>query len=197
MMKNRNKLINTLVIAFMVVFITGAAFAFAPGILDVTGTVNIAVSDYIVWTNVEAGPDFELIIPVGGEFGATHSAEIVDARDRTNQRIEWTINFSEPGELAFAEITATATNQSALHAVTITDLSYGWDDDEIADDFGLIFDVTTDSFVGLTVAPGAEATLFLSVIWDGVIPPDFEGSATDGYTFVNTFFIEFDYELAP
>jgi len=194
MMRNRKKTINTLVIAFMLTFLVGAAFAFAPGILDVRGTVNIAVPEYVVWTNVVAGPDFELITPAGWEFGATHSAEIVDARDRTNQRIEWTINFSEPG---FAEITATAENQSALHAATITNVSYGWDDDELADAFGLTVDIIVASFVGLTLEPGAEATVTILVGWfDGIIPPDFEASATDEYTFVNTFFIEFDYELA-
>jgi len=193
-MKNRNKLINTLVIAFILVVGAGAAFAFAPGILDVTGTVNIAIPDYIVWTNVEAGPDFELINPLGWEFGATHTAEIVDARERTNQRIEWTINFSEPG---FADITATATNESALHPATITNLTYGWDDDQIVEDFGLSVDVITGSFVGLTLAPEASATVTMSVEWDGTIPLGFEGSDTDEYTFINTFFIEFDYELTP
>ena len=193
-MRNRNKLVNKLVIAFMFIFLIGAAFAFAPGILDVTGTVNIAIPDYVTWTNVEAGPGFELITPLGWEFGATHTAEIVDARERTNQRIEWTINFSEEG---FADITATATNESALHSAVITDLTYGWTDDDIADDFGLTVDVITTSFVGLTLAPESSAAVTLSVEWDGTIPLGFEGSDTDEYTFINTFFIEFDYELAP
>ena len=193
-MRNRNKLINKLVAAFVLVFLAGAAFAFAPGILDVDGTVNIAIPDYVTWTNVEAGPGFELITPFGWEFGATHEAQIVDARERTNQRIEWTINFSEPG---FADITATATNESVLHSATITNLTYGWDDLGIADDFGLSVNVITSSFVGLTLLPEASATVTMSVDWDGTIPLGFEGSDTDEYTFVNTFFIEFDYELAP
>jgi len=192
-MRNKNKLINTLVIVFVLAVGAGAAFAFAPGIIDVDGTVNIAIPDYVVWTNVEAGPGFELIVPDGWEFGATHEAEIVDARERTNQRIEWTINFSEAG---FADITATATNESALHPAIITELSYGWDDDEIAEDFGLTVDVITTSFVGLTLAPEASATVTMSIEWDGTIPLDFEGSS-DEYTFINTFYIEFDYELAP
>ena len=194
-MRNRNKLVNKLVAAFAVVFVIGAAFAFAPGILDVTGTVNVAVPDYVIWDDVVAGPGFELLPPPPGwEYGATHTAQIVDARDRTDQRIEWTINFSEAG---FADITATARNESALHSATITDLTYGWDDAGIANDFGLTVDVITSSFVGLILAPEATATVTMSVEWDGTIPAGFEGSATDEYTFVNTFFIEFDYELAP
>ena len=194
-MRNRNKLVNKLVIAFAVIFLAGAAFAFAPGILDVTGTVNIAIPDYVTWTDVEAGPGFQLMPPPPGwEYGATHEAQIVDARDRTNQRIEWTINFSDPG---FADITATATNESALNSAVITDLTFGWDDEDIADDFGLTVDVLTSSFVGLTLLPEATASVTMSVEWDGTIPLGFEGSATEEYTFINTFFIEFDYELAP
>ena len=194
MMKNRKILINNLVIAFTVTFLVGAAFAFTPGIIDVTGTVNVANLGYVVWTNVEAGPNFELITPFGWEYGATHRAQIVNARDRTNQRIEWTINFIEPG---FADITATATNESALHAATITNLSYGWADSNIANDFGLSIDVITTAFIGLTIAPESSATVTMSISWDGTIPLGFEATGTDGYSFVNTFFIEFDYELAP
>ena len=195
-MRNRNKLVNTLLGVFAVIFLIGAAFAFAPGILDVTGTVNVAIPNYVVWTDVEAGPGFELIQPLGWEFGATHSAEIVDARDQTNQRIEWNINFYEEG---FADITATATNESTIHSAIITNVDYGWDDEYIAYDFGnsLVFDVVTSSFVGTTLAPGASATVTLSVDWDGTVPEDFEASDVYEYTFVNTFFIEFDYELAP
>ena len=194
-MRNRNKLVNKLVVVFTALFLTGAVFAFAPGILDVQGTVNIAAPDYVIWSNVEAGPGFELLPPPPGwEYGATHTAQIVDARDRTNQRIEWNINFSDEG---FADITATATNESALHAATITNLTYGWGDTAVANDFGLSVDVLTGSFVGLTLAPGASATVTMSVEWDGTIPQGFVGSATDEYTFVTTFFIEFDYELAP
>ena len=192
-MKNKN-LVNKLVIGFSLLFLIGAVFAFTPGILDVTGTVNIANPGYVVWTNVEAGPGFELINPFGWEFGATHTAEIVDARGRTNQRIEWTINFSEEG---FADITATATNESSLHSAVIANLSYGWNDEDIAHDFGLSIDVLTPSFVGLTLAPKTSATVTISITWDGTIPLEFVPSGTDGYTFVNTFFIEFDYELAP
>ena len=192
-MRNKNKLINKIVIVFTLVFAVGAAFAFAPGILDIQGSVNIAVPDYVVWSDVIAGPGFELITPAGFEIGATHTAEIVDARERTAQRIEWTINFSEAG---FAAITATATNQSLLHYALITDLTYGWEDDQIAADFGLTFDVLT-TFVGETISPDGFETVTIMVAWDGTIPAGFEGSDTDEYTLINTFFIEFDYELAP
>ena len=192
-MRNRNKLVNKLVITLTLVFAAGAAFAFAAGILDVAGTVNIAVSDYVVWTYVEAGPDFNLINSRRGELGATHTAEIVDVRGRTNQRIEWTVNFSEPGEWAHADITATATNVSAIHSAIITNVTYGWNDDNgVVDDFGLLVYIIPNTFLGVTLAPEASASVLISASWDGIIPP--EAEAAD---FTNTFFIEFDYELAP
>jgi len=205
-MNNKNKkiLVNAIIGVFAITFLVGAAFAFAPGILDVRGAVNIAVPDYVVWSNVEAGPGFsypdELSVPdalpitaAGWEYGATHSAVIVEAGGRTNQRIEWNINFYQAG---FADITATVTNESALHSAIITNVNFGWGDEDITNNFGdrLIFDVITGSFIGTTLAPGASATVTLSVEWDGTLPAGSIAS-DDVYIFVNTFFIEFDYEL--
>ena len=185
-MKNKNRFINILVIAFALIFLAGgAAFAFAPGVLDVTGTVNFATSCPAVWSNIEIGPS----------FGVTHHANIVRTQGRTNQRIEWIINFYDEG---FAQITATVTNESALYAVTITDLTYGWADDGIAALFGLSgYIILTSLFVGQTISHGASATVTVSVAWNGTIPLGFEPSDIDVYTLINTFFIEFDYELAP
>jgi len=257
-MNNRNKktLINAIIGIFSIALLVGAAFAFAPGVLDVRGTVNIAVPEYVVWTNVEGGPGFifgpgvtpsnptvtpstptaapstptvtpststypatappetvpvtyppeptgpEIIpdpafvgfAPLGGESGATHSAEIVDARGQTNQRIEWNINFYQGG---FADITATVTNQSALHDAVITYMNISWFDEDMANIFGDSLTVRnfTDSFVGTILAPGGSTSVVLAVDWDGTVPDGFVAS-NDGYTFVNTFFIEFGYELA-
>ncbi|MCL1990598.1 MAG: hypothetical protein FWG67_06890 [Defluviitaleaceae bacterium] len=187
-MRNRNKVINTLVMAFSLVFLVGAAFAFAPGILDIAGTVNVAAPEYVVWSNVVAGPGFELLRPEGWENNATHTAQIVDARGRTNQRIEWAISFTDAG---FADITAAATNESSLHAITITELTHAWSDDELAAAYGLTVDLITTAFVGTTLAPGASAIATVSVEWDGSIP------TSDDEPAVNTFIMEFDYELAP
>jgi len=217
-MKNKKTLINTIIGVFAITFLVGAAYAFAPGILDVRGTVNIAVPDYVVWTNVEGGDNFHFgpgiipdppdydggpgegvepvigFTPFGAEFGATHNAIIVDARGRTNQLIEWNIYFYQGG---FADITATVTNQSALHAAIITNMNISWGDEDFANTFGDSLTVRnfTGSFVGTTLAPGESTTVYLAVDWDGTVPDGFVAS-NDDYTFVNTFLVEFDYELA-
>lgn len=199
-MRNKNKLVNTLVGAFAVIFFAGVAFAFAPGIIDINGTVNIATPEYVTWTNVEAGPGLTFVNPndpdpEGWEYGATHTAQIVDERGRTNQRIEWDIYFTEEG---FADITATATNESALHSAIISNLNYGWLDVPFdAAEFGLDLAVVTTSFVGTVLTPEATATVSLSVEWDGTVPDWFVIDEDEGFELATTFFIEFDYELAP
>ena len=200
--RNRNKLMNTIIGAFALVFLVGVAFAFGPGILDIAGTVNIAAPDYVVWSNVEAGPNFQLIEPTGFEIGASHSARIVDARGRTSQRIEWNINFSEfPEELdfSFADITATAENQSAMHSAIITSLDYSWYDGRYgrnysAEDFGLTF-IERFPFVGSIIEPGASAMTAIGIRWDGTIPETFQILDTEEYTFAINFIVEFTYEL--
>jgi len=237
-MKNKNTLTNTIIGVFATVLLVGAAFAFAPGILDVSGTVNIASPDYLVWSNVQPGGG-NLMIPTDPTLGSTHSsepptlpppeptdpphppdptdpphptgpeptgpglgplpnsleiggashsAEIVAAGGRTNQRIEWNINFYSA---ASPEITATVTNESARNSAVITNVNIGWDNENFAND-RLSFDYT-DSFVGTILAPGESTSVTFSVAWDGTVPAGFEGLSE----LVNTFFIEFNYELAP
>jgi len=57
MQKSRKKKrLVTTAIVFMLTFVVGAAFAFAPGMLDIVGTVNITTTeDYVRWYTVDYG----------------------------------------------------------------------------------------------------------------------------------------------
>jgi len=205
-MKNKKRLTG-LVIAFLLVALTGSAFAFAPGILDVTGNIRLADA-YVVWSNVQDSPG--MFTPLSGEVEAIHSAQIVDARGRTRQRIEWNIYFTGPG---FAMITATATNEAGVNAL-IDDFTVTWTP-AIAGvgatlaDFGLTVDPLNlfAGFVGTVIAPGADEIVLIRIDWDGTVPAGFNVPgdnvvrSVDGtdvsFGLAGTFVIEFDYIVAP
>jgi len=188
----------------MLTFVVGAAFAFAPGIIDINGRVNLAAQDdlYVVWTDVIGGPDFQLITstpvatPFGWEYGASHTGQIVDARARTAQRIVWNINFSELSESgeAFASITATAANNSIRPAI-ITGGSITWTNESgfTAADFGLTVDFDTTGFTGEVLEQGDSTEVTVYVSWDGTIPEGFTFDGGIGYTHAASFIIDFDY----
>jgi len=200
MRNSRNKKrLTSLVTAFMLTFVVGTAFAFAPGMLDIGTIINLSAQEdlYVVWSDVTGGPDFQLlssVTPAGWEIGARHTARIVNERGRTNQRIEWTINFSEEG---FAAITATATNNS-LQPVIITGGNATWSNIAIpgltAVDFGLMEDVSISGFVGETLSPGDSTSMTVYVFWDGTVPAGF--TASDDYAFAANLTVTFDYAPA-
>ena len=198
--KNKKRL-SGLVAVFMLTFLVGSAFAFIPGVLDIVSGVNLAAQDdlYVVWSNVTGGDDFQLlpsgITPAGGEFNATHTAQIVNERDRTAQRIIWTINFSEAG---FADITATATNNSPQPAI-ITGGSASWSNVALGlshTDFGLNEVTDFTGFVGETLAPGASVSTTIRVTWDGTIPAGFTVPTGETYAFSANLTVTFNYAPA-
>ena len=182
----------------MLTFVVGAAFAFTAGTLDIVGTVNLAEQDYVVWSNVTAGPGFTAL---GIEVGATHSAQIVNERGRTDQRIVWNINFSEAdGGFAMAAITATATNNSNQDAI-ITSVTPVWSWTDVATgftaaDFGLDVTVPAAGLFFAPIAPGGTASITVEVEWDGTIPAGFTFDPANEYTFAAEFTIEFEYAVA-
>ncbi|MCL2399120.1 MAG: hypothetical protein FWC91_05150 [Defluviitaleaceae bacterium] len=198
-LKNRKRLIG-LVITFMLVFATGSAFAFTPGIIDIAGTVNITAPDnlYVVWENVVAGPDFEFmpIVPAGFEVGAIHSAGIVSERGRTAQRIEWEMTFFEEG---FAAITASVRNHS-FHPVIITGANAEWVNTALsgvsAADFGLMVDLSTGGFVNTVLPPNETTQMTAMVMWDGTIPAGFTFPTGGEDAFAASLAITFDYAPA-
>ena len=188
------KWLNTLVIAFVMIFGVGAAFAFAPGQVDIAGTINLAAPDdlYVSWVSIDEGPNFT---PASGTLHSNHTTVITDYRGRTDQRIVWTINFDEPG---FAAITATARNNSARPAI-ITGGNLNWTSvygsGSTPATFGLSYYILSSAFEGI-LAPGATTSMTVRVEWDGRVPESFIDSATGEYSFAASFEITFDYAPA-
>ena len=187
---------KALCLTFLLILLTGTAFAFAAGNLDILSNIHIAPSsNYLAWTNVVAGDGFQLITPAGAEFGATHTAQIAQARGRTRQRIYWDVRFEEAG---FASITATATNESSLHSIYISDVSHRWEGMQpglTESDFGFLVDIQDDFFTGAVLLPLASASVIIEVEWTGIYDEDFIFNEDEVFTRVGTLVIEFDYEL--
>jgi len=207
MQKLRNKKrLTALVVVFALVFMTGAAFAFAPGSLDIVGTVNITAPDelYVVWETADTGTSLGPAQPFGFSWGVDSSvATIEDARGRTDQRIEWDIVFMAPNDgwdvavgEAVAALTATATNNSLTQDAIISGATVSWS--VPAANFGLSVDVDDAAFIGLLVAGATSADLEIEVEWDGTFPAGFFDGETPGdEVFATTLTITFDYDPAP
>lgn len=107
------------------VALTGAAFAFAPGMLDIVGQVGITEAGYVQWTMAytqEEGPGRTVgslpginhndlinapLFMSGLEEGVVvNDARLINERGRTNQRIEWDVVF-EAGSSARLYLEAT------------------------------------------------------------------------------------------
>ena len=197
-LKNKKRL-TTLVVVFMLVFVVGAAFAFDPGILDVRGTVNVAAPDelYVVWDEADTGVDFAAF---GFSWRAESDATIVDARGRTDQRIEWVVTFAAPDDdvpnaldPSEAVLTAFARNDSLLLDADITAGSVTWTTPPPAG-FGLTHTVDDTAFLG-TLTPGAlSGPLEVKLEWDGTFPAGFFDNADPGDELpVAVLLVTFDY----
>ena len=204
MQKLRNKKrLTTLVVAFMLTFVVGSAFAFAPGILDITGTVNVATPEelYVVWDEADTGVD---LAALGFSWRAQSDATIVDMRGRTDQRIEWVVTFAAPDDdvpnaldPSEATLTAFARNDSLLLDADITAGSVSWSTAPPAG-FGLTHSVNDTAFLG-TLTPGAvSGPLEVSVEWDGSFPAGFFDNANPGDELpVAVLLVTFDYVAVP
>jgi hypothetical protein len=194
--KNKKRL-TALVLVLLLTFVGGAAFAFVNGNLEILGTVNLRQADlYVRWTNVEAPPvPFGFI--VGG--GATQSYTLAPRGVRTNQIINWEVNFDATGMEAadfpfVASITATATNESSIDAylegLILNFVAAGAAGTYTAADFGLTFDVdgydnladfnAGSGFLGF-LAAGAGRPVEVTITWDGTIPASVASAFVTGY----------------
>jgi len=198
-LKSRKRL-TSLVLAFMLVFIVGAAFAFAPGTLDIEGRMHMA-TDYVVWNDVSE----TMVAPLGFPVGATQNATIVNNRNRTDQTIEWTVFFTEAGS---ATLTATAYNNSNLPVeLDFVDAEWSFEGGFTAADFGLTETVDDTLFLLMPLGPAGSATaesmpLMVTVDWDGNFPdlddadPDLleeTGPTLNTYLFAATLTVTFGY----
>ena len=202
-LKNRKRL-TALALVFMLTFLGAAAFAFAPGTLDIVGTVNVTALDelYVVWHSVEYdwaagavysdGFVFAPITDASIALGAYSSATFQQAGsdERTFQTILWTLNFDRADfdyyGYSLATLVAVARNNSTTFAAEITaEPSFSWSDPVLAAELGL---TATDAVMlsGLNAASapmtangGLSEPLTVTVEWDGTIP----ATATPGQTF--------------
>lgn len=215
-LKNKRRL-TTLVIAFLLVFVTGSAFALQPGMLDIVGTVNLQIPGYVRWHTATAVPNNTVglpIVPAGQPLGAVQNANIVDRAtvppNVTDQRIVWNMYFVHPGEFQgvtehIAVLTATAINDSSMTAI-IDAATFSWEDDTGAPLnpalYGLSVNINQGAFsgVGNPLAAGAtSAPVIVTVTWDGTLPNTFSGPGTHNaltgrhHAFAARLVIEFDY----
>ena len=224
-LKNKKRL-TALVLAFLLVFSVGAAFAATPGVLDVRTQVRIVAQDlYVRWASAEANTTSPGIhVPFGVTLGdhVTQSAEISDTfvRDgdtRSRQRIEWEIHFGGAGN---ATLVAEAENIGPLAAL-IHDATYSWEfamgpaagnsATAAATALGLGVDIFDMMFAGVLAAgtptsPATTAPVMITVAWGGNIPDGFATTHADAvYTPAGggaqqirlILVIEFDYTAAP
>lgn len=201
-LKNKKKLSNIAAI-FMLTFVIGGAFAFTPGQLDVTGTINLAEQDYVIWYSA-VSPN-----PLGFAVGANQSSSIENARGRTDQSIVWNIDLNRIDPIdgvAMVAMTAVARNNSSqtIEITAVTPNVYEWTviaEDALgtpftAADFGLTINVPTAGAFFNPILPNANsATIEFEVVWDGTFPVDFVFDDNEDYTFVADFEITFDYAI--
>ena len=217
--RNRKRL-SILALAFLLLFITGSAFAFAPGILDITGNVRFA-QGYVRWESVVPGSTLFPAPgpqPLSGGYQAFHTYQIVDARGRTNQRIEWNVYFTAPG---FAMLAATAENTSGVPALVsdpvITFTPVGGTAITLTDTPDPNFGLSAEEVIPLAgvinpSGPNSSGMTSIDLFWNGSIPDNFtltdpvsrpvnpnapvaDQNRTFGLAGVIT--VSFDYTVAP
>jgi hypothetical protein len=83
-MKQRKRL-TALALVFLLVFLTGAAFAFVPGMLDIVGQVGIEEADYVIWSMAHAPAPGVLTTSITTwEHGDADDLDILAPRDATS-----------------------------------------------------------------------------------------------------------------
>lgn len=136
-LRNRKRFASVLV-ALMLVFVVGAAFAFDAGILTIGGTLDFTFEpEYAIWSaggdigqtytqaefgiglhTTTAAPSY-VATPLAGfteEADVTIGA-LVDVRDRDQQHLPVEIDFPEPGRVV---LTLTPVNRCPSNAASLT-----------------------------------------------------------------------------
>ena len=189
-LKNRKRL-SLIALAFLLVFLSGAAFAFAPGTLTIGGLVNFSY-DYVVWETAEPG---ELTPGV-----ARSAASILDMRGREAQHISWEIDFEGSGTTTLVatpfnrSATAARLDEGDVHVASIPFGTMGLEDPNAtwtAEDFGLVVTVYDDG--GQVIPPNSPGEpVTVVVTWAGVAPEGFDPETTPPHV---AFLIAMDYTV--
>jgi len=201
MLKNKKRL-SGVVIAFLLTFLIGAAFAATPGVLTITGPVTLAPQNlYVQWEDpISLNPLFGGI----ATGNVTQSSSVLpgtDAAGRTRQTIEWIVRFTGEGQ---ASIIAGVENVGDLDAIVTVD-EYVWGGASAATITALGLVVTLDDF-GMfdpyMLAAGTSSLLpFEATIdfpgFDGLTDAQMDEIFPDGQELVLSLTITLDYVAAP
>jgi len=181
-MRNRdNKKLKATLIALLLVFVLGAAFAFTPGRLTIGGAVNLEPDDlYLQWrtASTSSTEGVRSALPV-----------IQEARDRNRQHISWEVTFESPGT---ASLNFEAQNHSQAFNALIGNLRISPSALEVIAerDYGITFSGNFRGFDG-TVVPraGLSDVYTLNVHWNGRFPDGFDPNNNPAIVFE----ISYDY----
>jgi len=190
-LKNSKRL-SKLVTVLLLVLVVGAAFAAAPGILDIQATVEVASPTpqdlYVTWHDEAYFVE-----------GDTEQTITIESRNgRTRQRIVWTIEFGNNGTPGphLAYLAVEANNQGTIDA-EIIGATIDWSGAYPIADLGLdaAFGAgTLSDFVGFLPSGSLSGPLVVEVTWDPSSMCD-QLDPNDA-PFEATFVIEFDYIAA-
>ena len=175
-LRNKKRL-TALVLAFLMVFVVGAAFALTPGALTVAGTISLDPPDVrLIWELDDTASDY---VNTSGTVDYVINVNEVDAAS-TDSAIIWNVSFMQPGT---ATLNLAVTNQSPttiarIESVDITPLGGlldGSGPGNWADGFTLGGTATTGVAAGLapTALVAADTTRSagtVTVTWDGTFP---------------------------
>ena len=180
MMKQKKRL-TVIVLAFMMVFLVGAAFAATGGVLTIDGVVTVGEPElHVRWAASTVTTD---------DFGDSESGAVIGAGVQAG-RIIWTVHLAGDG---VATLTARAENVGGLPAY-ITFTGYEWTEGlAYATDLGLVVNIDYDDFVGGPLSVGAQTEeVIVTLSWDGLDAND----VLDGVEYVELQLeITFEYEL--
>ena len=187
-LRNRRRM-RMAALLFALMFLVGAAFAFTPGTLTINGNVNIiSTTNYVRWESAT----------VSGSSLATNAAistaNIVGARGRTAQHIEWEVTFETPG---YVILNVSAFNDHNVFLANLGTPVVTFDNvAATAHGLSVLHDFT--SLTAGTLLPLSEsAPGWIGVWWDGTLPPGFDYTVA-GTNPVLTISVSIDYTaVAP
>jgi hypothetical protein len=150
--KNRKRMAS-IAIAFLLTFVMGAAFAFAPGMLEIGGQIGIAPGELcVIWT--DGGTTSQSTTTVA----STNISRRTSGVGGANHRLEWAIGFVD-GQTGTVTLTATATNNGSVPAILETPtIAWGPFGNE-----GLNHTLNATAFVGPLAVGATSGNLVLTV----------------------------------
>jgi hypothetical protein len=151
--KNRKRF-TAVAIAFMLTFLVGAAFAFAPGQLDIFGMIGVSPGELcVVWTN--EGTTTQSTPAVA----TTNVTRRIAGVGGDNHRLEWAIGFVD-GQAGTVTLTATATNNGTVDAELLAP-TFAWGQPFGAE--GFLHTMDSSAFVGHLPVGGTSGNLVVTI----------------------------------